>query len=141
MTVPATSAQRHGPPSHVEVLRATSRGMQDLVDAAVGRPTFVTHGERPLDECSAYLFVFLTPAGLAHAGVPPSDAGACAALTEISEGYTLLRTNKVRCRGRPWRRRARPAHADALQQWVRARADTPWNLIGAQACAIYLLGI
>lgn len=126
ITVPATldSRSMHGPPSHIEALWATCRGMQDLVDAAVGRPTFVTHGERPLDECSAYLFVFLTPAGLAHAGVPPSDAGACAALTEIAEGYTLLRTNKVR-RGGAWRLRAGPACAAPRQQRGRATADTP----------------
>lgn len=69
------------------------------MDAAVVRPTFTTHGGRPAgalgDDSGAYLFVFLTPAALAHAGVPPTDAGAAAALTEIADGYTLLHTNKV----------------------------------------------
>lgn len=109
---PMSAHKEHGhtaksPHSHRTALRARSppnlvRTLQALVDAAVVRPTFVTHGWRPAGALSsdsgAYLFVFLTCAGLAHAGVPPTDDGAAAALTEITDGYTLLHTNKVRDR-------------------------------------------
>eukprot|EP00892_Ulva_mutabilis_P008226 jgi/Ulvmu1/5776/UM025_0030.1 len=73
--------------------------VQALMDSAVVMPTFVTHGERPAvelwDECGAHLCVFLTSAGLAHAGMPPTDFGAAAAMAEIADGYALLRTNKA----------------------------------------------